>query len=29
MAGCVLSRSVPPRSIVEAPTPNVAPRVTR
>jgi len=26
MAGCVLSRSVPPRSIVEAPIPNVAAR---
>jgi len=26
MAGCVLSRSVPPRSIVEAPVPNVAAR---
>ena len=26
MAGCVLSRSVPPRSIVEAPTPQVAAR---
>ena len=26
MAGCVLSRSVPPRSIVEAPVPHVAAR---
>jgi serine acetyltransferase/GT2 family glycosyltransferase len=29
MAGCVVSRSVPPRSIVEAPVPNVTARVTK
>ena len=28
MAGCVLSRSVPARSIVEAPVPQTSPRVT-